>query len=266
MQTPAIAVLLLALASSPRAITWEFEEDTQGWQIRLRSDSGDFLPPLDAVVEEGLLRIPITEQFLGFLRHPVLISPKLDLDSGLFDRVEIRLRFVHPDPVAGGAALAWVNDGNEDAITSHWELPAIFEPAVFTSEWQDVVFHPLDAEESWEGMLKEIWLTVVLFEGTPEHPAPTDLSELPEWVEIDRIVLTGTEERLQGELPPPEVPVRDAPGLLFEKAQFVPMGQEGLGYVITSGFPRSGSPTWTGMATSMCWCPGVACGRTGEGW
>ena len=47
-------------------------------------------------------------------------------------------------------------------------------------------------------------------------------------MEIDRIVLTGVEERLQGELPPPEVSATDAPGLLFEPALFTPIGQEGL--------------------------------------
>ena len=68
MRTTAIAALLLALATSPGAITWEFEEDTQGWQARLKSNWSGFFPPLDVLVEEGALKIPVTEQFLGFLR------------------------------------------------------------------------------------------------------------------------------------------------------------------------------------------------------
>ena len=250
MRTPAIAAFLLIAATSPRAITWEFEEDTQGWQIRLMSNYSSFFPPLDAAVEEGVLRIPVTEQFLGQARYPVLISPKLDLDSGLFDRVEVRLRLVHSDPVATRLFLSWINDDNEHVLDldSHLILSGLNAPAVFTSEWQEVVFHPLSSVEQWVeaeqryvevewgGNVQEIRLTVDLFEDTEEHPEPLDLSELPDWVEIDRIVLTGVEERLQGELPPPEVSATGAPGLLFEPAQFVPMGQEGLGLAGDEGF------------------------------
>ena len=114
MRTTAIAALLFPLTTSLGAITWEFGEDTQGWQIRLKSDSGSFFPPLDVVVEEGVLRIPITDQFLGSGRNPVLVSPQLNLDSGLFDRVGIRLRFLHPDPVATSVVLGWTNDRTPD--------------------------------------------------------------------------------------------------------------------------------------------------------
>ena len=257
MRTPAIATFLLSAINSLGAITWEFEEDTQGWQIRLGGSSGSFFPPLDAVVEEGVLRIPVTEQFLeqvdfrdeGYLydRYPVLISPQLNLDSGLFDRVEIRLRFVHPDPVATGVFLSWINDIEASEFgVSHIELSGILVPAVFTSEWQEVVFHPLDEEEQWDsdatwgGILEEIRLSIDLFESSEERREPVDLGELPKWVEIDRIVLTGVEERLQGELPPPEVSATHAPGLLFGPSQFVPMGQEGLGRATTTGFPGTG--------------------------
>ena len=254
MWTPAIAAFLLILATSPGAITWEFGEDTQGWQVRLMSNYSSFFPPLDTAVEEGVLRIPVTEQFLGQARYPVLISPKLDLDSGLFDRVEVRLRFLHPDPIATRLFLSWINDDNEHVLEfdSHLILSGLSAPAVFTSEWQEVVFHPLSSVEQWVeaeqryvevewgGNVQEIRLTVDLFEETEEHPEPLDLSELPEWVEIDRIVLTGVEERLQGELPPPEVSPTHAPGLLFGPSRFVPMGQEGLGYVTTTGFPGTG--------------------------
>ena len=178
MRTTAIAVFLLTLATSPGAITWEFEEDTQGWQIRLKSDSGSFFPPLDMVVEEGVLRIPITDQFLGSGRNPVLVSPQLNLDSGLFDRVEVRLRFVHPDPVATSVVLGWTNDRTPDVL-DNWFLPVMGIRTVFTSEWQEVVFHPLGADEGWgglgddsegivaeewEGIVQEIQLTIDLFE------------------------------------------------------------------------------------------------------
>ena len=261
MRTVAIAVLLVSAATSPGAITWEFEEGTQGWQIRLGGSSGSFFPPLDASVEEGVLRIPVTEQFLeqvdfmgeAYLddRYPVLISPQLDLDSGLFDRVEIRLRFVHPDPVATWVYLTWINDIDASEFeVSNIELLGLGAPTVIISEWQEVVFHPLDDKEqwdayrtwgdeirgeaTWDGILEEIRLSMDLFESSVERPGPVDLSELPEWVEIDRIVLTGAEERLQGELPPPEVSATHAPGLLFGPARFVPMGQEGLGYASTA--------------------------------
>ena len=254
MRTTAIAALLLFAATSPGAITWEFEEDTQGWQVRLMSNYSSFFPPLDVAVEEGVLRIPVTEQFLGQARYPVLISPKLDLDSGLFDRVEVRLRFVHSDPVATRLFLSWINDDNEHVLEfdSHLILSGLSASAVFTSEWQEMVFHPLSSVEQWVeaeqryvevewgGNVQEIRLTVDLFEETEEHPEPLDLSELPEWVEIDRIVLTGVEERLQGELPPPEVSATNTPGLLFEPARFVSMGQEGLGFTSNELFPPSG--------------------------
>ena len=251
MHIPAIAALLLGISTSLGAITWEFEEDNQGWQTRLGGSSSSFFPPLDAEVEEGVLRIPVTDQFLeqvefggeGYLydRYTVLISPQLNLDSGLFDRVEIRLRFVHPDPVATGVFLSWRNDLDASEFeVPHIELPGILVPAVFTSEWQEVVFHPLDEEEQWDsdatwgGILEEVRLSIHLFESSEERREPVDLSELPEWVEIDRIVLTGPEERLQGELPPPEVSATHAPGLLFGPARFVPVGQEGLGYASTA--------------------------------
>ena len=228
MKPTAIALGLTVLTSSVcGGITWEFEEGTQGWQVRLFTRIGGFEPVLDVEVEEGVLRIPVTDQFSTYAAlGPHLISPVLDLDSGLFDRVAVRLRFVHPDPVVSHMSLSWTNELNER--TPGWDFDEyrrisrfrIDESVVFTSEWQDIVFHPFPEDKLWEGKLEDIRL---------QFGVGGTASGYPDWVEIDRIVLTGVEEQLNGELPPPVVEEVVKTGRLFSPAQFIPLAREGLG-------------------------------------
>ena len=243
---PTIALGLVVLTSSVcGGITWEFEEGTQGWQVRLATRIGGFEPVLDVEVEEGVLRIPVTDQFLGFVRGPLLISPVLDQDSGLFDRVAVRIRFVHPDPVNSGMTLRWTNELNErtpgrDFDQNRLSRFRMIAPVVYTSEWQDVIFHPIPDTLLWEGKLVDIRLNIWITELGIDQLDPTDVSELPDWVEIDRIVLTGVEEQLNGELPPPVVEEVVKTGRLFSPAQFIPLAREGLGEPLGLFIPNSG--------------------------
>ena len=236
---PTIALGLVVLTSSVcGGITWEFEEGTQGWQVRLYTRIGGFEPVLDVEVEEGVLRIPVTDQFSTDIAFgPHLISPVLDLDSGLFDRVTVRIRFVHPDPVDSQMDFRWTNELNER--TPGWDFDEdrrisrfeIWESVVYTSEWQDIVFHPFPEDKLWEGKLEDIRLHFGVRETA---------SGYPDWVEIDRIVLTGVEEQLNGELPPPVVEEVVKTGRLFSPAQFIPLAREGLGEPLGLFIPNSG--------------------------
>jgi hypothetical protein len=60
------------------------------------------------------------------------------------------------------------------------------------------------------------------------HMSLGDLGTWPEAVEIDRIVLTGVEEQLQGELPPPQVADTTHSGELFSEPVFCPLSKSGV--------------------------------------
>ena len=122
------------------AITWEFDEegDAQGWKAL-----NSVAQSVEMVIDDGLLRVaspPISSRTFR------LLSPRLGLDSRLFDRVQVRMRIKHTAPLAASIALVWTN-----ALTQSLpELPIryidhstqrvfyVSTQVTLTSEWQEV--------------------------------------------------------------------------------------------------------------------------------
>ena len=220
-------VLLLGLAlwsSLAEAIRWDFDDGTtQGWAAKQAfawggSSEVNLFP---GIVADGVWTIDVSPSVAGE-EHPTpsvqVISPTIGYDSGLFDRIRVRLRTVHHGPTVGSLRLAWTNEHNRtapgrdpaDLFGSRFSLVGRLG-IVYTTEWQEVeVTLPVsDGEVTphdvkvWEGLLRDIRLSFGLDQG--EIGVLRSAAEVVGWLEIDWIELTGVEELLTGELAPPSV-------------------------------------------------------------
>ena len=235
---PLTVVICVVLWSDPaEAIRWDFDDETtQGWAAKTGSGRGltmDFkLYPGE--VTDGVWKIDISSS--GTVE---VISSFIGYDSHLFDRVRVRFRSVHHSPTVGGFLLTWTNERNSTTPGTDPEggykarfLASGQSGFVYTTEWQeediDLPTSGDETEKIWQGILQDI--RVRFFVG-----GPTDGVE---FFEIDWIELTGVEERLQGELPPPYVDYFRFEGTgRFEPPIFYPI-TPGLGH--WAGFSYGG--------------------------
>ena len=196
------AVIAVALCSSlAEAIKWDFDDGTtQGWTTKEALTWGGTreFHQFPGVVEDGVWRIRVDPAFTQSLyaSNPgvEVISSTIGYDSGLFDQVRVRFRTVHDRPTEGAFWIEWESSsGYSDFFYSF-----VGQDIVYTTEWQEVVVS-LDGQDSWEGLLKNIQLNFVLDFGLDTEPG------VVEAFEIDWIELTGVEEMIEGELPPPLV-------------------------------------------------------------
>ena len=244
-------VLLLGIvlwSSLAEALTWDFDDGTtQGWAAKQAGTAGgpsefNLFP---GQVTDGVWTIDVSPSVAGE-EHPspsvLLISSTIGYDSGLFDRVRVRLRTVHHRPTVGSFWLAWTNEHNrtapgydpESRSSNRFSLHG-HGGFVYTTEWQEVeltlpvsdgVVEPHD-REVWEGLLRDIRLGFSLDWG--ERDVPRSAAEVVGWLEIDWIELTGVEELLGGELAPPLVAYFHYEGVgLFAPPVFSPIAP-GLG-------------------------------------
>jgi hypothetical protein len=250
----AVVVLLFVVAPA-QAITWNFasDGDAQGW--RTKYGGSDVL--LRNEVRDGIWRITPLEYEEGRQPSLLLVSPRLGYASELFDQVRLRLRLVHRRPIAGALTLTWTNETNWEVMERFhldWVLSyddpdslrsgnkaldfGHSQRQLYQTEWQEVVVSGLRTEvverfgEShkvvWEGELRELQLRLALYDSELTDTELLDPEDVPEAVEVDWIRLTGMDELMQGELPPPEVLAGPA-GELFEPAVLHPVEQRGLG-------------------------------------
>ena len=247
-----LLLAVVALASGPaEAIKWDFDDGTtQGWSAKEAHTWGGtrelYLFPGE--VEDGVWRITVdpyvtkghySTASIFVVSSAELVSPTIGYDSELFDRIRIRFRTVHDRPTVGSFSLAWTNEHNAgltiDNFSKHqFGLP--IQQMVYTTEWQEVVIALGDQDETtWEGLLKDIQLSFVL--DRADDPL---LGEVVKWFEIDWIELTGVEESLQGELPPPPIDYfRWAETGVFAPPIFYPIAS-GLGNDLFSFRTQSG--------------------------
>ena len=199
-------VAFVVLWSGPAtAIIWEFDDGTtQGWVAKETLTLGgprefDVFP---GVVEDGVWKIDVSPSVTGDWSKPnvELISPTIGHDSRLFDQIWVRFRTVHHSPTVGSFWLNWTNEHN---LRDQDDLPArLFRLSgptgfVYTTEWQEVEFSFVGQDKvMWEGLLRDIRLTFILDQNEDDVVGE---------IEIDWIELSGVEEFLQGELPPPHV-------------------------------------------------------------
>ena len=193
-------VICVVLWSGPaEAIKWDFDDGTtQGWtakEIFTLGGTREF-SQFPGVVEDGVWRISVSPSVIGNLstdgRSTVeVVSSTIEYDSGLFDQVRIRFRTVHDRPSEGSFWITWENSSGY--IGAEYGL-LVQQQIVYTTEWQEALLSLAD-QDRWEGLLKNIRLGFLL------NFDPGDV----EWFEIDWIELTGVEEQIEGELPPPHV-------------------------------------------------------------
>ena len=233
-----LAVVAVALCSSlAEAIKWDFDDGTtQGWTTKetdTRGGTREF-HQFPGMVEDGVWRItvaPSVTKSLSFWSNVGLVSPTIGYDSGLFDQIRIRFRTVHDRPTEGVFSMEWENASgffsNLDFDDDPEEM--LIQQIVYTTEWQEIVLSLADYRR-WEGLLKNIRLDFEL---------GFDLdTEMVEWFEIDWIELTGVEELIEGELPPPPVEYYFFEGTgLFAPPVFYPIAP-GLGEMARRGNGR----------------------------
>ena len=249
--------LLLSIGLSSRlaeAITWNFDDGTtQGWAAKEGGAAGGSAEVnlFPGQVKDGVWTIDVSPSVAG-KKYPQplvqVISPTIGYDSGLFDRVRVRLRTVHHRPTVGSFRLSWTNEHNRtapgqdpaDLFSNRFSLPGQVG-FVYTTEWQEIeVTLPVsDGEvapgdrEIWEGLLRDIRLHFSLDWG--ERGVPRSAAAVVGWLEIDWIELTGVEELLAGELAPPSVEYfHFEAGGLFAPPVFSPIAP-GLGGFIAEG-------------------------------
>ena len=205
----AVVVFVVLWSGSAEAIIWEFDDGTtQGWAAKETLTGGgprefNLFP---GVVEDGVWKIDVSPSVTEDRSRPSveLISPTIGHDSSLFDQIWVRFRTVHHSPTVGFFSLTWTNEHNlmplvgdqDDPPESRFRLSGQTD-FVYTTDWQEVEFSFIGQDEVvWEGLLRDIRLNFFLDRNEDDVVGK---------IEIDWIELSGFEESLQGELPPPHV-------------------------------------------------------------
>ena len=186
---------------SAEAIKWDFDDGTtQGWttkETNTRGGTREF-NQFPGAVEDGVWRItvaPSVTKSLSSRSSVELVSSTIGYDSGLFDQIRIRFRTVHDRPTEGSFSLEWENSsGFYSNLDIDDPKEMLIQQIVYTTEWQEIVLS-LAEHSRWEGLLKNIRLDFIL-----GFDSDTGMVES---FEIDWIELTGVEEMIEGELPPP---------------------------------------------------------------
>ena len=206
----AVVVFVVLWSGSAEAIIWEFDDGTtQGWAAKETSILGggprefNLFP---GVVEDGVWKIDVSPSVTEDRSRPnvELISPTIGHDSSLFDQIWVRFRTVHHSPTVGSFWLTWTNEHNlmspvwdqDDPPESRFRLSGQRD-FVYTTEWQEVEFSFVGRGRGRVGgLLRDIRLNFFL---------DWNEDDVVGEIEIDWIELSGVEELLQGELPPPHV-------------------------------------------------------------
>jgi hypothetical protein len=241
--------LLFVCIGNGDAITWSFDEDgdAQGWTAW---DTYATPIPLFSEVHEGVWRITPLKFVEKQNRSVYFRSPIVNQSSNLFDRVTIRFRVVHPRPFLGSFYCGWRNStappfsGNSPLVLfgigdARWGF-YLEESTTFTTDWQEVTISNVvngrvvtyDKEHVfpliWEGTLKHISFIFSPHEPVDRNHEPVAEQQI-EALEIDKIILTGVEEQLTGELPPPSPDdYLGEPGKLLSGASLALLGKAGV--------------------------------------
>ena len=232
-------------------LVWEFDgqQELQGWRVFPAPGwTGPYRGALPAAVDDGVLRVdlqPLLHE--GLIPTIQLVSPELGYDARLFDRVDLRVRVVHPEPVQGRLFVTWTNPlnrvfpGDEPAQYERSRArasrtggrrklpPSRFYQGTgeqfveFTPEWQILSIESLgqSAGSCWTGELVDLRLHILLGnwdEDMEPGPSPTAL-------EIDRIVLRGPHPE---SLPLPAGVPEGTPGEWLEPGGFYALAQKGI--------------------------------------
>ena len=244
-----VALIALSLLDTSRlsAITWNFarEGDTEGWVAWESEASGAVIRvPLHSETAGGVWRV-CPRDFVP-RSNPIveLISPPIGRDSGRFNRVRVRLRVLHTQPLESQITLLWKNSTNKNLRgffinaqpgtgIDHITLLKS-QRHIYTADWQEVTIDSVASKtyvlgekvyrRVWKDELLEIRLRLPLFNYSKEVEGP---EEIPEAVEIDWIELTHA-ERPDSEGAPPRGEEPHPVGALFALPHFYPLDLHGL--------------------------------------
>lgn len=222
------------------------------------------------VVEGGIWRVAPRDFMPGIRPIVELISPPIGRDSALFNRVRVRLRVLHTQPLESQITLLWRNPANEGLRGFFINAPPRTgidhitllkgQRHIYTADWQEVTIDSVASKtyviedkvyrRLWEGELLEIRLRLPLFNYSKDVEGP---GEIPEAVEIDWIELTHA-ERPDSEVAPPRGEEPYPVGTLF--ALPIPFEPAWIGHrAARSARSRVGGSGWR-------WRPRL--GRAGE--
>ena len=201
----------IALWGGPaEAIKWDFDDGTtQGWTTKEALTWGGTreFHQFPGMVEDGVWRIrvdpAVTNSLYASSPGVEVISSTIGYDSGLFDQVRVRFRTIHDRPTEGAFSVEWENASGFYSNIASTDIDIApeeitIEQLVYTTEWQEMVLS-LAGHRRWEGLLKNIRLGFILDFGKDTEPGVVEVFEI-DWVE-----LTGVEEMIEEELPPPSV-------------------------------------------------------------
>ena len=243
----AFVALLLLHPLRLSAFTWDFaqEGDTEGWVAWESDASGAVIRvPLRSETVGGVWRVSPRDFAPGISPIVELISPPLGRDSALFNRLSVRLRVLHTQPIESQISLLWKNPTNKNLrgffINAQPETGIDYttllkvQRHIYTVDWQEVTIDSVASKtyviedkvyrRVWEDELFEIRLRLPLFNYSKDVEGP---GEIPEAVEIDWIELTHA-ERPDSEVVPPRGEEPHPVGTLFALPFFYPLELHGL--------------------------------------
>ena len=223
------ALLLLAGPTGVPALTWEFDDgSTWGWTARATTRAINLEganTPLHGEVVDGVWRMALIPG-----QNPMvqLISPVVGEDSALFDRLTLRMRFIHHSPIEGHLWMHWSNVKYSRRTDFNVNEARFREQRrqLYPIEWEEITVDlralaeagpaVRDYPATWEDTLFNFHLTMW---------GSGDVDDYPTLLEIDSIRLTGAEELAQGELVPGDIAVEvGPPGALFAGLDFNSLG------------------------------------------
>ena len=243
-----VAFVALSLLDTSRlsAFTWDFaqEGDPQGWVAWESEASGAVIrAPLHSETAGGVWRVAPRDFAPGIRPIVELISPPIGRDSALFNRLRIRLRVLHTQPLESQITLLWKNPTNKNhqgffinvppgTGTDHITLLKS-QRHTYTEDWQEVMIDSVASKtyvrgdkiyrRVWDGELLEIRIRLPLFNFSKNVEGP---EAIPAAVEIDWIELTHAERPDSETAPRGEKP--HSVGTLFALPIFYPLDQHGL--------------------------------------
>jgi len=198
-----VVLVLLAFPTMTYAILWDFntEGDTEGWLAYGRAFGGGGNLG-DLRVENGMLKVirVRVEQIQGMPPYAVILSPILNVDTDLFDRIRVRVRSREGQYVMKEVGITW---RTSEAPTSMGpDLPVWeYRPegprgwVALSSEWEETTVGRLNELETWKGQLVQFELYFSF--APPGWPAQEERKHelAPSQIWIDYIELTGIGEK-----------------------------------------------------------------------
>ncbi len=223
------AILLLIAPRGTFALTWDFDDgSTYGWTARattLYINVEGINAPLHSEVVDGVWRMALVP---GQRPMVQLISPVIGEDSALFDRLTLRLRFIHHSPIEGVFWMHWSNVKYNRRTDFNVNEARFSEERRqrYPIEWEDITIDlralaeagpaVRDYPATWQDTLFNFHITMW---------GSRDADNYPTFLEIDSIQLTGAEELARGELSPRDIAVElGPPGALFAEPDFFSLG------------------------------------------